>query len=80
MDEIDLEVMLDSFLQEYTKSGHLINVNTLKRIVRLCMIKLFHIGFSYGLKYRKCGKPFNYEPYLFSKQEMEIKERNELKL
>lgn len=68
LDEIDCEVMLDSFVKNYTESGRLVNAKALKRIVRLCMKKLFHIGYSYGLKYRRCAK---HEPCLFSEEEME---------
>ncbi len=68
MNDIDLEVLLDCFLQHYTESGHLINENVLKRIVRLCMKKLFHIGYSYGLKYRGRTK---HEPCMFSEEEMQ---------
>ena len=67
MNDIDLEVLLDCFLQHYTESGHLINENVLKRIVRLCMRELFHIGYSYGLKYRSRTR---HEPCMFSEEEM----------
>lgn len=67
MNEIDLEVMLDCFLQHYTESGRLINENVLKRIVRLCMRELFHIGYSYGLKYR--GRT-RHEPCMFNEEEI----------
>ena len=67
MNDIDLEVLLDCFLQHYTESGHLINENVLKRIVRLCMRELFHIGYSYGLKYR--GRT-RHELCMFNEEEM----------
>lgn len=51
--KIDTERLLGLFLREYVEYGYAINVAILKRIVRQSMRMLFHIGYSYGMLYKK---------------------------
>ena len=66
----DTEVMLDYLVRSYSEYGHPINVGALKKIVRCCMRILFHVGYSYGLKYHGSNRKASYEPCLFSEEEM----------
>lgn len=50
---IDTERLLWLFLRKYAEYGYAINVAILKRIVRQSMRMLFHIGYSYGMQYKK---------------------------
>lgn len=73
--KVDSEVMLEYFVKTYSEYGHPINTGALKEIVRRCMRILFHVGYSYGLKYQGTSHCFNrkpnYDPCLFSEQEMQ---------
>ncbi len=51
--KIDTERLLWLFLREYAEYGYAINVAILKRIIRQSMRMLFHIGYSYGMQYKK---------------------------
>lgn len=56
--EIDTEKVLNCFLLKYNDNGFPINVKSLKRIVRLIMKILFHIGYSYGVRYKTMNNQF----------------------
>lgn len=54
---IDLNIncadVLESFFTHYISNGYLINVELLKCIVRQSLTMHFHIGYSYGVKYKR---------------------------
>ncbi|MBR6189244.1 MAG: leucine-rich repeat protein [Prevotella sp.] len=51
--KIDTERLLWLFLRKYAEYSYAINVAILKRIIRQSMRMLFHIGYSYGMQYKK---------------------------
>lgn len=69
--KVDCEVMLDYFVRTYSEYGHPINLGAIKNIVRCCMRTLFHVGYSYGLKYRGSNRQSIHNPCLFSEEEMQ---------
>ena len=50
---IDTQKLLWMFLQKYAEYGYAINVAILKHITRQSMRMLFHIGYSYGMQYKR---------------------------
>ena len=51
---IDTGKVVNCYFLKYNEYGYPINVGSLKHIVRQSMRMLFHIGYSYGVKYRTC--------------------------
>lgn len=69
LSQIDVKDVLQQFLLRYKQYGYPINVQSLKKIVRLCMKLMFHIGYSYGIHYRRSNTHAK-ELELFSEEEM----------
>jgi len=69
LSRIDVRDVLHQFLLRYKQYGYPINVQSLKKIVRLCMKLMFHIGYSYGIHYRRSNTHAK-ELELFSEEEM----------
>ena len=69
LSRIDVRDVLQQFLLRYKQYGYPINVQSLKKIVRLCMKLMFHIGYSYGIHYRRSNTHAK-ELELFSEEEM----------
>jgi len=69
LSRIDVRDVLQQFLLCYKQYGYPINVQSLKKIVRLCMKLMFHIGYSYGIHYRRSNTHAK-ELELFSEEEM----------
>lgn len=69
LSQIDVKDVLQQFLLCYKQYGYPINVQSLKKIVRLCMKLMFHIGYSYGIHYRRSNTHAK-ELELFSEEEM----------
>ncbi len=61
--------VLTLFFDRYMDYSYPINEQSLKCIVRQCMKLMFHVGYSYGLKYRNRDNLAN-ELKLFSEEEM----------
>lgn len=53
MMELDCEGLLMSQVMEYHRRGYAMSVPIMKRVFLVCMRMVFHIGWSYGLKYMR---------------------------
>ena len=51
--ELDCEGLLMLQVMEYQKRGYAMSVPMMKRVFLVCMRMVFHIGLSYGLKYKR---------------------------
>ena len=51
--ELDCEGLLMLQVMEYQKRGYAMSVPIMKRVFLVCMRMVFHIGLSYGLKYKR---------------------------
>ena len=50
---LDCEGLLMLQVMEYQKRGYAMSVPMMKRVFLVCMRMVFHIGLSYGLKYKR---------------------------